>query len=572
MALLNIPSLFIPNLKRNPTQADFTTWAQGMSQTIQAMQTNLESAIEAFIGSTAQMGTDVIVADSIVAGTIIASHISSTGAVITLTIQVQDAIITNAKVVDIETQKIYVTSNSAQTLTTAGSTLILPGLLQISGGGGAQQSIKVKGTAAGTLDTSARSLLINGVEQYTSTSNVATGFALARLDTSGTLIVGSLKTFNTNASTAAQDDLATEINAAAVTDLVVLSSYGVIGTGAMATGGNLRPALQGMGIDVNSLEGIMATGGNASLAGRIPLVCLGKRGIGNGAGVTVFTNGSTNAGPAQYQDFLTGNDPAHGSAPQTSDVTIIEGGTIRAATILASSLNVTQLSAISANMGTLTAGTINGGKIISGATSAAYTEMGPSGVTTYDAAGNAVARLSSASNQIDFSTGSLRFQAGADINMQSVNTDPAEIHFNNTSDTLQAKVTASSTGLIKIVPGSNGGADLELGHYDGSIPGNMREWSNIYIAATTNLYIYPDIQHVGTLNTQNTLPRTDKTYDLGSSSFRWLTLYVATGGININTAGTSTAVISAGALSVPTACTQTLTVYINGTPRQIPCF
>jgi hypothetical protein len=214
------------------------------------------------------------------------------------------------------------------------------------------------------LDTGDRSLLLNGVEQYTATALSANGLVVCRLDTAGTLIPGSMKHFNTNASPAAQDALAVEIDAAAVKDLVVVSSNAAIGTACFDAGTNLRTSLQAIGVDVNSLEGILATGGNNGFKSRIPVVMLGKRGLGANAGVTVFTNGSTNAGPAEYQDWLTGNTPAHGSAPQWGDFTVIEGGSIRTSSVTADKISVAQLSAITADMGTLNAGEIRGGLIV----------------------------------------------------------------------------------------------------------------------------------------------------------------------------------------------------------------
>jgi hypothetical protein len=365
MALLNLPSLLTPTLRKDAEKEDIISWGQALSSVIKDLQQNLESTIEAFINSPEQIGTDVIIADAIVAGSINAGHISVTGAVITQTIQVQDAIITNAKVVDIETQKVFVTGDSAVTLTTAGSTLILPGLLQISGGGDSQKSLHVRGTATGVRGTAARSLLINGVEQYTASAITSPGIVVCRLDTSGTVIPGSMKAYDTLTATADQDGLAAALAFdGSAGETFVLSSRGAIGTGLTSPTSNAGILLRRIGIDANSLEGAFATGGNNGVPSRIPFVGLGARDIGNGAGVTVFNNGATGGGPAEYADWLFGNIPAKGSSPQTSDITVIEGGKIRTSTVTADKISVSQLSAITANMGVLNAGEIRGGLIV----------------------------------------------------------------------------------------------------------------------------------------------------------------------------------------------------------------
>jgi hypothetical protein len=359
------------------------SWLGGLQQT-------LEQGVEAFVSTTASIATGIIQADHIQAGTIVASLISSTGAVITQEAQIADAIITNAKVVSVESQKVYITGNTSQTLTTAGSTLILPGLIQISGGGASVVSIKAKGTAFGTRDSSSRSLLINGIEKITGNNstaggatNTTRGIAISVIDTAGNLLGGTagLFAYDTFGSTAAQDALASHINSVSPSHLVVLTSYDSIGTGVVS--GDLGNALSSLGIDVLSLEGVFATGGNSGQASRIPFVGLGHRGAGAGAGVTVFTNGSTDAGAAVFNDFLVGSDPASGSSPQFSNVTIIEGGKIRA-----DSITAVQIAASAITSTELAAGAVTAGKIAAGTITA--TELAASAVTSAKIAAGAV--------------------------------------------------------------------------------------------------------------------------------------------------------------------------------------
>lgn len=114
MSLLTLPTLLIPKAPnpKTATQADLVKWMVGASQALQQFQQGLE-AVESFIADNAQLATGIIEADNIKAGIITADLISTTGAIITQTIQVQDAIITNAKIVNLEGGKIDADSITA---------------------------------------------------------------------------------------------------------------------------------------------------------------------------------------------------------------------------------------------------------------------------------------------------------------------------------------------------------------------------------------------------------------------------------------------------------------------------
>lgn len=395
MPLLNLPAMLVPNApKKGAGQKEFLSWAAGITQLIDGLKQSLETAVDAFVNSSAQIGDDVITATHITAESINATHITSTGAVITQAIQVQDAIITDAKIVTLDGQKII-----ADTIT---STQI------------AASAITATELAAGSI-------------------------------------------------------IASHITANAVTTTAIIADA-----------------------------------------------------------------------------------------------------------VTAAKIDVAQLSAITADMGSLTAGVINGGFIRSGATSGAHTDMGPGGVIVYNAVGDVVASLSSAGNALDMATGNIRLQQGADLQMQAVASNPAQILFTNGSDTTQASLTGTSTGRISLSPNVNGASDLELGK-------SSKKFNYIDILGVTTINIQCSDTSTGIvavnagsdmrINAPTLRPATNGGSTLGdATNARWNTLYLTTGGINMSTGGTSTAAIAGGALSVPTACTDVLLVYVNGLTRKIPMF
>lgn len=554
-------------------------WAATLSGVLNTFIQQVQEVGEAFITAPSSANLDT--------GVIQGYQLIVTSALITVAAQIQDAIITNAKVVSLTSDKIYVgSSTSGATLTTAGSTLILPGLLQISAPDSGALALFVKGTANGIQDTAARSLRINGVEQYT-TAGTITGISFNTVATSGT--AGAITVYGTNATPTARTDLANAILNAAASALLVLSSYAVCGSDAFmfSTGEqnakNLGSALLAMGLDVGSLEGIIATGGNGGVAGRIPFVGLGFNGGGAGSGLTIYTNGSSNAGAAIYQGYLLGNLP--GSAAQFAKTTIIEGGSIRAASIVANKLSVSQLSAIAADMGTINAGTINGGQIISGATSGAHTRMGPSGVQVFDAGGNVVASLSTATN-------SLTVASGGNISLQAVSGSPAEFVFVDSAGTSIGVISGTNNASIPqllLVPAVDGTGSLVIGH-------STKRWriaqiwasSSLTLRGGTSVEAQASLTTAGTdlifasaqLRVSNTeilayadlRPNVNSTSNLGNNNGRWLGVWVASGALNTIGAATQSSAILAGALSLPTAVSGTLSVLIDGNERRIPFY
>jgi hypothetical protein len=121
MPLLNLSPLIVPKAPRpgEATQEEFLTWANAMTQALELFRQNLDTAVDAFISSTAQMGTGVIVADNIQAGVIVADLISTTGAIITNVAQIQDALITDAKIINLDGAKINAQSITSEQIVTS---------------------------------------------------------------------------------------------------------------------------------------------------------------------------------------------------------------------------------------------------------------------------------------------------------------------------------------------------------------------------------------------------------------------------------------------------------------------
>src|SRR5260370_36115713 len=87
--------------------AGLTTWAANLSGIlntfIQQMQDN---AVEPFSGSSANFDANVVTGDIIQANTIVAKNLIQTQAVITVAAQIQDAIISNAKITSLTSDKV----------------------------------------------------------------------------------------------------------------------------------------------------------------------------------------------------------------------------------------------------------------------------------------------------------------------------------------------------------------------------------------------------------------------------------------------------------------------------------
>lgn len=463
-------------------------WAATLSTVLNTFIQQVQEIGEAFITSPSSANLDT--------GVIQGYQLIITSALITVAAQIQDATITNAKIVSLTSDKIYLGSTSGNTLTTSGSTLILPGLLQISAGDTSATSIYARGTVSGIIGGSNgadsktwRSLRIGGVEQYSSAQATARGITYAQINTAS--VVSQITNYDTYLSTPNKSALATKITGAPSSALIVLTTFDLLDTATGSLNSNLASALTAMGISPTVLEGAYATGGNGGFSGRVPWVAIGKNGSGHGSGILIFTNGSTASGPAIYNDLMLGNSPSRGSGAPWASTTIIEGGSIRTNTIVAEKLSVTQLSAIAADMGILNAGTIIGGQIISGASSGAYTRMGPAGVQVFDANGTVVASLNSASGTLNFfgaATG-MTMAAGGEVDLGFTTVKGASIVFQSTGGALPSFQVLGgvlqSTGVLQITPTLGGVGALQIG-----VPTPGLYWKSINMAVQGNSLIF----------------------------------------------------------------------------------
>lgn len=121
VGFVNLPPVLVPKAPKTTEGDEFFNWARNLTNAVETLRLGLETQAEAYISDKSQVADEVLVVSELEAGIIRAEHISTTGAVITQALQVQDAIITDAKIVSLTGTKI--TANSITAGQIAASTI-----------------------------------------------------------------------------------------------------------------------------------------------------------------------------------------------------------------------------------------------------------------------------------------------------------------------------------------------------------------------------------------------------------------------------------------------------------------